>query len=877
MFDRKKGTRESHEPRRARSSASAERHHGTALADPRELQAVSALARLVRRYWSAAFDALTDPVFLCDRSGRVLRANLAYCQRAGQVLSAIVGKLYWETFPRSGGPPVAIEDLSGPTDDELILDSGEHVVLRVHPLLEPEPASCCYLYMLHDVTSLERTREALRQNESRFEQIMNAIPDVVFQLRIPDLVPVFVNPAVEDVLGFKPDELIDDPQRWREQLHEQDRDRIYYELEQVLRDGDGAHFHGRMYHKHGTLRWLDARVTVRRDEQDRPEALYGILTDVTARRHSQQALFDSEERFRSMVELTSDWIWMVDEHAVYTYASPKVRDLLGYKPVEVVGRTPFDFMPPEEARRVRAEFEEIARERRPFDGLENVNVHRDGHRVILETSGVPRFDADGNFRGYRGIDRDTTQRKQAEEALRAERDRAQQYLDVAGVMIVSLDADGCIELINRRGCEILGGEEREILGKSWFDSFLPDSTREEVHEVFRQLMAGDGDIAEYHENPVRTLDGRERMIAWHNVVVRDADGKPTAVLTSGEDISERERAEAQLREHQRRLSTLLGNLPGMAYRCKNDRAWTMELVSEGADALTGYRPEELMGNARVAYGDLIHAEDRDRVWEIVQEALVERRNFQIEYRIVDREGHERWVWEQGAGVFGEGDELAAIEGFITDITDRTRAEREREQTNVRLQQTLVDTIAAVGLAMEKRDPYTAGHQKRVAHLAVAIAGDLGLGEERIEGIRLGSMIHDIGKIYVPSEILSRPGRLSPAEFEIIKSHSQVGYDIVKGVDFPWPVADMILQHHERLDGSGYPRGLRDDAIILEARILAVADVVEAMASHRPYRPGLGVEAALEEVEKGAGVRYDPAVVSACLRAFREGGFDFEQA
>jgi putative nucleotidyltransferase with HDIG domain len=192
-----------------------------------------------------------------------------------------------------------------------------------------------------------------------------------------------------------------------------------------------------------------------------------------------------------------------------------------------------------------------------------------------------------------------------------------------------------------------------------------------------------------------------------------------------------------------------------------------------------------------------------------------------------------------------------------------------------LKETLSDTIRAIALTVEKRDPYTAGHQNKVADLCAAIGRELGLPAERIEGMRLAALIHDIGKIYVPAEILNRPGRLTPAEFEIIKSHPGVGYDIVKDVKFPWPVGDMIVQHHERLDGSGYPRGLKGEAIILEARILAVADAVEAMAAHRPYRPAHGIEAAPEEIERHRGERYDPAAVDACARLFREKLFRFE--
>jgi putative nucleotidyltransferase with HDIG domain len=214
---------------------------------------------------------------------------------------------------------------------------------------------------------------------------------------------------------------------------------------------------------------------------------------------------------------------------------------------------------------------------------------------------------------------------------------------------------------------------------------------------------------------------------------------------------------------------------------------------------------------------------------------------------------------------------------LRDLTERRRLEAERLAGAERLQEVLVQTIEAVALTVEKRDPYTAGHQRRVADLAAGIARELGFDEDRIMGIHMGGMIHDIGKIYVPAEILSRPGRLTPIEYELVKSHAQIGRDIVSGVDFPWPVADMVGQHHERLDGSGYPLGLKGDAIALEARMLAVADVVEAISSHRPYRPARGLATALDEIASNRGRLYDPDAVDACLRLFEHKGFDFETA
>jgi putative two-component system response regulator len=205
----------------------------------------------------------------------------------------------------------------------------------------------------------------------------------------------------------------------------------------------------------------------------------------------------------------------------------------------------------------------------------------------------------------------------------------------------------------------------------------------------------------------------------------------------------------------------------------------------------------------------------------------------------------------------------------TKITERTNSLR---VANERLRMAMNGFVEALAMTVEMRDPYTAGHQNRVSSLACAIAGELGCSGAQVEGILMAAMIHDLGKITIPAEILNKPGTLTEIEFTLIKTHSQVGYEILKDIAFPWPIAQIVLQHHERLDGSGYPQGLTEKDILLEARILAVADVVEAMASHRPYRPALSLDEALEEIMRHKDRLYDSEVADACLRLFREKNF-----
>ncbi len=218
-------------------------------------------------------------------------------------------------------------------------------------------------------------------------------------------------------------------------------------------------------------------------------------------------------------------------------------------------------------------------------------------------------------------------------------------------------------------------------------------------------------------------------------------------------------------------------------------------------------------------------------------------------------------------------ELYRLRHYLGEEVDRrTQSLRESEK---RLKNNLLESVSALAAMIELRDPYTAGHQRRVAKLSAVIAHDLGLGEERIEGLELAAAIHDVGKISIPSEILSKQGPLGQYEISMLREHPRTGYDILKGIDFPWPIAKIVLQHHERIDGSGYPEGLEKNETLLESRILAVADVIEAMASHRPYRPSLGIHKALGEIETQRDILFDSEVVDVALRLFREKGYQLE--
>lgn len=220
-------------------------------------------------------------------------------------------------------------------------------------------------------------------------------------------------------------------------------------------------------------------------------------------------------------------------------------------------------------------------------------------------------------------------------------------------------------------------------------------------------------------------------------------------------------------------------------------------------------------------------------------------------------------------------EFAGMIEKVADAGTLGKLQTELHHGQERMRKIMGAIIQAMSMTIEKRDPYTAGHQRRVAKLCRAIATELNFGWDRIQGLRMAAAIHDFGKILIPAGILNKPGPMSEPEMSIIRMHPVTAYDILKGIDFPWPLAEIIYQHHERMDGSGYPRGLKEDQILLEARILAVADVVESMSTFRPYRPTIGIEEALQELREYRGIKYDPRVVDACILLLTQKSFDFE--
>ena len=585
-----------------------------------------------------------------------------------------------------------------------------------------------------------------------------------------------------------------------------------------------------------------------------------------------------------------------------------------------------------------------------------------------------------------------SEKRQVDEALRDTEARIAALFHEAPRGYQSLDEEGRFLDVNAAWLETLGYDRDKVIGR-WFGDFLAPEFVESFRKrfpLFKERGATHSEFQMMHKS------GERRFIAFEGRIEHGRDGSFLRTHCVLADISESKRAEAKLLERERELSTLMGNLPGMAYRCSNDRLWTVHFVSAGCLALTGYPPEALVDNAVVAYGSLVSPEDAARLWGETQAAIEAGAPWTCVYRITTASGELRWVWERGVALTtSDGD--VVLEGFVQDVTEARKTEARleaasaewrrtfdamgdsvavfdhggrllrcnrataevtgrdfadligrpcyevfhgtddyhescpqrlalvsgREETSffeqngrwlrvtfepqvddagrvtggvhvvsdvtelkesekrlrasVSKQQRISEgVIAALSRSIEVRDPYTAGHERRVSQLATAIARRMGLDEAAVKRVEVAGMLHDVGKIVVPAEILSKPGRLSETEFALIKGHPKTAHSILAPIEFDFPLAEIVLQHHERLDGSGYPAGLAEGDILLEARILAVADVTEAMISHRPYRAALPLEAATAELESGAGTRYDAVACETTLRLFRREGFTFSE-
>ncbi|MFB3926499.1 MAG: PAS domain S-box protein [Syntrophales bacterium] len=450
---------------------------------------------------------------------------------------------------------------------------------------------------------------------------------------------------------------------------------------------------------------------------------------------------------------------------------------------------------------------------------------------------------------------DITDRIRAEELYRTVTDHSP-----VGVYV---SQNGKFVYVNEQIKKYMGYSQEDLIGMETIRLVHPEDQKRVSEDAVKMLNM---ERSSPYEFRAITKDGRVKWI-METVASINYQGR-RAVLGNYMDITEQKEAEAKIRSLRAVEISILDAIPiavmGMTNRVIN-------FANNAVENVFGWKPEEVVGrNSRILYRS---DEEYEEIGQHFYPVLQREKTFIEEFPCRHRDGRDLICMVSASRI---GDYLVdrSIVATYEDITERKRAEIDLKRSFERLQRSMEDTIQTIAMIVETRDPYTAGHQRQVDRLACAIAEEMGLSKDRIDGIHTAAVIHDIGKIYIPAEMLSKPGHLTEIEYDIMKTHPQVSYDILKRIDFPWPVANIVYQHHERFDGSGYPRGLKGDQILLEARILAVADVVESMASHRPYRPTVGIDKAVEEITKNKGILYDPDVVNACLKVLSK-GFKFE--
>lgn len=468
----------------------------------------------------------------------------------------------------------------------------------------------------------------------------------------------------------------------------------------------------------------------------------------------------------------------------------------------------------------------------------------------------------------RTLDRALAEREQAEAALHQSQKMLLVVLDSIPVSVFWKDRDlhylGC----NKTFLQATGlSDPQAIVGKTDFD--LPWVGVAESYRADDRQVMETGTAKINFEETLTLSDGSIRRIQTSKVPLRNQDGTIFGVLGIYEDITARKQAEAALQDSEAKYRKIV--------ETTQEGIWVIDAeartnyVNRRLAEMLGYSDHEMIGRSLFDFMDDVGREEMQKKLAVRRQGLTETYDF----RFQRQDGSSLWAIVAGSPYLDPQGKFTGSMGMITDITDRKQSEAALRESYAKLHRALNGTVLALAAMVEMRDPYTAGHQERVSQLACAIAEDLGFSRDQIEGMRMMSLLHDIGKIGVPAEILNKPGKISDYEFDIIRTHSKVGYEILKDIEFPCAVAEAIAQHHERLDGSGYPQGLSGNQISLPARILAVADVVEAMASYRPYRPALGIDKALEEIIQNKGILYDPEVVDACVKLFTEKKFAFE--
>jgi len=606
-----------------------------------------------------------------------------------------------------------------------------------------------------------------------------------------------------------------------------------------------------------------------------------------------RALADSERRYRILVETANEAVVVSQDESI-TFANPKTEEITGYSMEELVGMPASELVHPEDREMVDAfSAKRSAGEEAPSAYVFRL-IHATGETKSLEVRPI-LIDWEGRP-AILNMASDVTERVRAQAEIRASEKKWRELFENLRDGWVSIDMDGCILECNRAYADMLGYSTEELPSRT-YQELTPERWYEQEESIVESIV-GRGYSGVYQKEYIRK-DGTIFPVEISSYLRRNETGDAIGMWGLARDITARVRAEQELAEGEARYRTLFEDSPVSLWYEDFSSTKTLldELRKQGVTDLEAYIAEHpefvdaciqgirvvdvneatlemhgasTKGELETSLGGILTETSRGDFTRQLLTIWDGRSSF--EGTTVDRTltGEEKHVVIRWSVPPGHEENYDRVFVSKLDITPTVLAERA-------FREALSGTVEAIGLTTEMRDPYTAGHQRRVTALAVAIARKLKLDEETVEGIRAAGLMHDIGKMGVPAEILSKPSGLTDVEMSLIRAHPQVAYDILKAVSFPWPLAEIVLQHHERLDGKGYPRGLSGGEIRLEAKILSVADTVEAMASHRPYRAALGIDVALAQIETDSGAAYEPEVVDVCIRLFRESEFTFPES
>ena len=584
-------------------------------------------------------------------------------------------------------------------------------------------------------------------------------------------------------------------------------------------------------------------------------------------KRTKKELKESEKEYKDLVEETPLGIINIGVTGKIIYINKRLEKISGYSREEIVGKNVFKLgvFPGEmlkilkERLKVRLRGGSIHQRREvPFKCKNGKWIWIEITAKLIKKWGIPA--------NFRVTAQDITERKKAEEELRDSEERLEILFDYAPDAYYISDLKGKFIDGNKAAERLMGYKKEELIGKSFLKlnlltlAAIPKAAKLLVKNLRGQPTGPDEFVINRKDNSKVTVE-----ISTYPVKIKGR----TLVLGMARDITERKKAEEILRKSQQEFVSIFHNSPEASVYL-DEKSRVLDINSRFGE-LFGYNLEEIKG--KEINSGIIHPPDKiEEAKRLTKKAIKGYVNYDTIRK--KKDGTLFPVSMSGSSVLIEGKTKGKVI-LYQDITQRKQAEQQVKQGYEKLQRTMEATIYTISKIIETRDPYTAGHQNIVSQFAVAIAQEMKLPEDKIEGMRIAALVHDIGKISIPAEILSKPSKLNEMEFSLIKNHPKTGYDILKTIDFPWPVAKIVLQHHEKIDGSGYPQGLKGEKILLEAKIMAVADVVEAMFSHRPYRPSLGIDKALKEISQNKGILYDPEVVHACPKLFKEKEFKFE--